>query len=75
MAAWTFCPFLVAMVPAAKPSAPKISQMLPVSSHPQRTLKKSRLHKNPDPAVDLAENVKGGFEGFFDFLGAGSDDK
>ncbi|CAD0086924.1 unnamed protein product [Aureobasidium mustum] len=41
--------------------------------------KAKRAEDIPDaanPVVDLAENVKGGFEGFFDFLGAsGSDDK
>jgi hypothetical protein len=33
------------------------------------------LTQKADPLVDLAENVKGGFEGFADFLGASGDDK
>ncbi|KAH0390266.1 hypothetical protein KCU89_g15779, partial [Aureobasidium melanogenum] len=33
------------------------------------------LTQKTDPLVDLAENVKGGFEGFADSLGASGDDE
>lgn len=33
------------------------------------------MRRDADPLVDLGQNVESGVEGFFDFLGAGSDDE
>lgn len=62
-------------MPVPKPSALMMFLMLPVSFLSRVVCKTASLTQTPDPVVDLAENVKGGFEGFFDFLGAGSDDE